>query len=109
MIEAAARRQSRLSRDLTGIRAAFESGGLYEVAEHLGISPTEALDVIIDTRLLPFLSERRRGLLHELVSLRSSSHVAVAEALHISRWTVATYRHQLGIDRAQASLNGGHR
>lgn len=109
MIEAAANRQTRLSRDLGGIKAAFESGGLYEVAEHLGVSPSEALDVIIEMRLLPFVSERRRALLHQLVSLRNSSHVAVAEALHISRWTVATYRHQLGIDRVPASLTGGRR
>jgi uncharacterized Zn finger protein (UPF0148 family) len=106
-IEHSAYRQARIARDRSGIKMAFDTSGLYGVADHLDTSPEEALDVLISSRLFPFISERRRTLLHQLVSLRHSSHVAVADALHISRWTVATYRRQLGIDRVPASMHGG--
>ena len=104
-IEANARRQSRLTRNRSGVKSAFDSGGLYGVAEHLGSTPADALDAMINSRLLPFISERRRAMLRRLVSMGDSSHVAVAEALNISRWTVATYRHQLGIDRVPHRLS----
>jgi hypothetical protein len=97
-IENSAQRQMLSERDLAGIKAAFDSAGLYGLAKHLDMSPSDALDALIDSRLLPQLSERRRTLLHRLVNLRDSSHVAAAEALHISRWTAAAYRRQLGID-----------
>lgn len=106
-IEHSAHRESRIARDHLGIKAAFDSSGLYGVADHLDSTPEDALDVLIRSRIFPFLSERRHRLLRDLVSLRDSSHVAVAEALNISRWTVATYRHQLGIDRVPASMHGG--
>ena len=106
-IEQSAYREARIARDHSGIKAAFHSSGLYGVADHLDSTPEDALDVLISSRLVPFISERRRPLLNQLVSLRDSSHVAVAEVLHISRWTVATYRHQLGIDRVPASMHGG--
>ncbi|MGZ4673628.1 MAG: hypothetical protein ACXVKP_06410 [Ilumatobacteraceae bacterium] len=105
-IEHSANRESRRARDHSGIKEAFDSAGLYGVADHLDCTPEEAMDVLISSRLFPFISARRHTLLHQLVGLRGSSHVAVAEALHISRWTVATYRHQLGIDRAPAPRNG---
>ena len=108
-IEHSASREARIARDHSGIKAAFAAAGLYGVADHLGSTPEDALDVLISSRLFPFISERRRMLLHQLVSLRDSSHVAVAEELRISRWTVATYRHQLGIDRVPASMHGGRR
>lgn len=104
-IEHSAFRESRLARDHSAIKTAFEAAGLYGVADHLGCTPEDAMDVLVSSRLFPFISERRLALLHQLVSLRDSSHVAVAEALHISRWTVATYRHQLGIDRVPARRN----
>jgi FixJ family two-component response regulator len=85
-------------RDLSRIKAAFDSAGLYSVANHLDMNPSDALDVLINSGLLPQFSGRHRAVLHRLVNLRDSSHVAVAEALHISRWTVAAYRRQLGID-----------
>ena len=108
-IEHSADREARIARDHSGIKAAFDSAGLYGLAAYLDSTPEEALDVLISSRIFPFISERRRKLLHQLVSLRDSSHVAVAEALHISRWTVATYRHQLGIDRVPAAMCGGGR
>ena len=108
-IEASAHRQSLLTRNRPDVKAAFDSGGLYSVAEYLHSSPSDALDAMINSRLLPFFSGRRRALLRRLVSMGDSSHVAVAEALDISRWTVATYRHQLGIDRAPVAIRGRNR
>jgi hypothetical protein len=105
-IETNAQRQSLLTRNRSDVKAAFEAGGLYSVAAYLHSSPSDALDAMINSRLLPFFSERRRALLRRLVTMGDSSHVAVAEALDISRWTVATYRHQLGIDRAPAAVRG---
>ena len=60
-------------------------------------------------RVIPFMSERRRAVLRRLVCMRGSSHVAVADALQISRWTVASYRQQLGIDRTAAAIHGAQR
>jgi hypothetical protein len=36
--------------------------------------------------------------LHRLLELHRLSHIAAAETLGLSRWTVATYRKDLGID-----------
>jgi hypothetical protein len=100
LIELSAHHGSLIARDSSRIRAAFDSGGLYGVAEQLGCTPEDALDVLVNSQLLPFISPRRRLLLRELVGLNDRSHVAAGEALRISRWTVATYRRQLGVERA---------
>jgi hypothetical protein len=102
-IELAANHGSAIARDSSRIRAAFHSAGLYGVAEHLDCSPEDALDVLVNSQLLPFVTPRRRSLLRQLVGLGDRSHVAAGEALHISRWTIATYRRQLGIERAPAT------
>jgi hypothetical protein len=81
----------------------FDSSGLYGVADRLRCDPGDALEVLLNARLLPFVSAQRRALLHDLVALRDLSHVDAAAALNISRWTVATYRGQLGIDRHSSS------
>jgi FixJ family two-component response regulator len=73
------------------------------VADELGCDPEDALAVLLNARLLPFVSAQRRALLRELVALRGLSHVDAAEALNISRWTVATYRSALGIDHRPSS------
>jgi hypothetical protein len=99
-IENSARRNACLSREATRIKAAFDSYGLYGVAEQLGCTPVEALHVLLSARLVPGVSARRQTLLEQLVALRDRSHVDAADALHISRWTVATYRSLLGIERA---------
>lgn len=99
-IELSAHHGSAIARDGARIKAAFDAGGLYGVAEQLDCSPEDALDVLVNSQLLPFVSPRRRLLLRQLVCLGDRSHVAAGEALHISRWTVATYRRQLGIERA---------
>jgi hypothetical protein len=102
-IENSARRGALMVRDSSGIKDAFDSFGLYGVADHLGCTPEEALDVLVDSRLLPFVSARRHAVLHQLVALGDISHVAAAEALNISRWTVATYRHELRLERIPSS------
>jgi hypothetical protein len=102
-IELSAHHGALLARDSSRIRAAFDSGGLYEVADLLGCTSEDALDVLVSSQLVPFVSSRRRMLLRQLVGLSDRSHVAAGEALHISRWTVATYRRQLGIERAPAT------
>ena len=98
-IELTAHRGSVIARDRARITATFDSSGLYGVAHLLDCSPEEALDIVLGAQLVPFASPRRRLLLRQLVGLRDRSHVAAGEALHISRWTIATYRRQLGIDR----------
>ena len=106
MIERSALHQSLIARERRGIKSAFDAAGVYGVAEYLETTPAQALDAVISLRLFPFASERRLTMLRQLVNMRDSSHVAVAEALNISRWTVAAYRSQLGIDRVPASMNG---
>ena len=108
-IENSALHQSLIARDSSGITAAFDAAGLYGVVQYLECTPGEALDAVISSHLFPYTSGRRRGLLRQLVNMRDSSHVAAAETLHISRWTVAAYRHQLGIDHAHPSRHGGTR
>lgn len=102
-IESAAHCGSVASRQRGQLKALFDSSGLYGVADWLGCNPGEALEVLLNARLLPFVSAQRRALLHDLVALRDLSHVDAAVALNISRWTVATYRSQLGIDRHPSS------
>ena len=99
-IEHSACSGARLIRDPSGIAAAFDAAGLYGVADHLNCSPADALDVLLSSRLVPFVSSRRHQLLRQLVALGDCSHIAAAEALNISRWTVATHRQLLGLDRA---------
>jgi hypothetical protein len=102
-IETSAHRGAQIVRDGAGIKTAFEEFGLYGVAERLGCTPAEALDVLLHSQLVPAVSPRRHALLVQLLALGNCSHVAAAEALHISRWTVATYRRQLGIERASST------
>jgi hypothetical protein len=106
-IEAAARRAGLIVRDAPGARLAFDRGGLLGVAAHLECTSEEALDVLFSLGLLPLTSHRRRPLLHRLIGMESLSHVAAAEALEISRWTVASYRRQLGLDRTDSRQSVG--
>lgn len=98
-IETLAHRGAVDQRDEPDIKAAFDSSGLYGVAEQLGCSPEDALDVLLNSQLLPFVSKQRRLMLRQLVVLEDQSHVAAAKELNISRWTVAALRSQLGIER----------
>lgn len=98
-IEASASRAALIVRDPPGVRSAFDAEGLYGVARHLDCTPAEAFDVLFSLGLVPLASQRRRSLLQRLIAMDSLSHVAASEALAISRWTVASYRRQLGIDK----------
>ena len=98
-IESAAHCGSVAATQRSQLKSLFDSSGLYGVADRLRCDPGDALEVVLNARLLPFVSAQRRALLHELVALRDLSHIDAAEALSISRWTVATYRRQLGIER----------
>ena len=102
-IENSARTGALIARHNPEIASTFNAGGLYGVADHLACTPEEALDVLLNARLLPFVSPMRRVMLRRLIALRESSHIAAAEALGISRWTVATYRRQLGIVQDHAA------
>jgi hypothetical protein len=97
-IENSARSAALITRDNPEVARAFDAGGLHGVADHLDCTPEEALDVLLNSQLLPFVSPMRRLMLRRLIALRDSSHIAAAEALSISRWTVATYRRQLRIN-----------
>jgi hypothetical protein len=98
-IEAVAHRGVTDRRDDPDIKAAFDSSGIYGVAEQLGCAPEDALDVLLNAQLLPFVSTNRRALLRELVGLQDLSHVTAGRVLKISRWTVAALRAQLGVER----------
>ncbi len=102
-IEMTAHQGAMLARDSSQIKSIFESAGLYGVAEHLDCTPEDAVDVLLSSQLVPFVSPRRRLVLRRLVGLGDRSHIAAGEALNISRWTIATYRRQLGIDRSSPS------
>ena len=97
-IETMARRASLVTRDPGGARRAFAGRGLHGVAAQLRCSADEAIDVVAMLGLLPPTYRRRMDVLRRLVALDQVSHVAAAEALGLSRWTVATYRRDLGLD-----------
>jgi hypothetical protein len=92
-----------IARDRQRVKSTFDRDGLNAVAAQLDCTLAEALDVVFDARLLPAMSERRRAMLRELVGLGDLSHVGAADRLGISRWTVATYRGQLGLESLTAS------
>jgi len=104
-IEMTAHHGSLLARDSGQIKSVFEAAGVYGVAVHLDCTPEDAIDVLLSSQLLPFVSPRRRLVLRRLVGLGDSSHIAAGEALNVSRWTIATYRRQLGIDRSPTSTS----
>lgn len=99
-IELTAHKGAWLARDHTQITTVFESTGVYGVAHYLECTPEDAVDVLLSSQLLPFVSPGRRLALRQLVGLGGHSHIAAGEALNISRWTIATYRRLLGIDRS---------
>ena len=103
-IENAAHLGAVSARDVPRIKATFETLGIYGVARHLNCSAEDALDVLVNAQVLPFVSARHRLLLRQLIGLNDLSHVAAGAALNVSRWTVATYRRQLGTERAPDSL-----
>ena len=104
-IEVMARRASLVTRDPDGARRAFAGRGLHGVAAQLRCSADEAIDVVAMLGLLPPAYRRRVDVLRRLVALDRVSHVAAAVELGLSRWTVATYRRDLGIDKVAAAYS----
>ena len=104
-IEAMATRASLITRDPGGARRAFAGRGLHGVAAQLRCTADEAIDVVAMLGLLPPAYRRRIEVLRRLVALDRVSHVAAAEALGLSRWTVATYRRDLGIGQVAAAYS----
>ena len=98
-IEAMARRAALVTRDPDGARRAFATRGVHGVAAQLRCTAHEAIDVVVMLGLLPPAYRRRIEVLRRLVALDRASHVAAADALGLSRWTIATYRRDLGIDQ----------
>ena len=104
-IESMARRASLVTRDPVGARQAFAGRGLHGVAAQLRCTADEAIDVVAMLGLLPPAYRRRIDILRQLVALDRVSHVAAAEALGLSRWTVATYRRDLGLDQTASAVD----
>jgi hypothetical protein len=92
-----ASRAIRPGRDPVVVADAFEKGGVLGVARSLGCPLEEAVEISIVFGLVPGAYRRRVPLLVRLLELDSCSHVDAAHALGLSRWTVATYRRDLGI------------
>lgn len=84
-------------RDPVLVSTAFEKGGVLGVARELGCPLEEAVEVSIVAGLVPGAYRRRVPMLVRLLEMDSSSHVDAAHALGLSRWTVATYRRDLGV------------
>lgn len=78
-------------------RAVFGHGGLPALAHHLECSLHQALDLCLVHNLVRPILDRRAATLHHLLALTHLSHVAAATQLGISRFTVATYRRELGL------------
>jgi hypothetical protein len=89
--------------DPAAVRAAFARGGAAAVVAELGCRPEEAIVGAVAAGVLSPLYLRRIGVLAQLMELHELSHVAAAERTGLSRWTVATYRRDLGLDGARTS------
>jgi hypothetical protein len=87
----------RAGRDTEIVRQAFADGGVPRLAESLDVSFADALEVALLHKLVPAIYRRRTAVLVELLELGPVPHIVAAEALGVSRWTIATYRRDLGI------------
>ena len=94
----------RAGRDAAAVRRAFADGGVPALAEALGCPLADALDVALLHRLVPAIYWRRTAVLVQLLELGPVPHVVAAEHLGVSRWTVATYRRDLGITERGRTL-----
>jgi hypothetical protein len=83
--------------DAQAVRRAFLAGGVPAIADALRCSSAEALEVALLHKLVPAVYRRRTALLVQLLELGPVAHVVAGEQLNLSRWTVATYRRDLGI------------
>jgi hypothetical protein len=78
-------------------QAAFESGGVVELAHVADCSVGDAIGLAIRSGLVPRRWRSSEDKLRALVELEGVRHVEVAVRLGVSRWTVATWRDELGL------------
>lgn len=77
--------------------AKFRQGGIHALAEELSTTPQEAIAVAIHEGMLPRRWRSSQEKLCALLDLEGLKHVEAAEQLGVSRWTIATWRDQLGL------------
>jgi hypothetical protein len=81
----------------------FEADGLAGLAERLDTELADAFEVALAHGLVPASYRRRTAVVRQLVECAHLPHVAAAEHLGLSRWTVASYRKDLRLHRATRS------
>lgn len=80
-------------------RNAFKEGGVHALAEVASCSVEEAISLAIREGLVPRRWRSSEEKLLQLVKFEGIRHVEVAARLGVSRWTVATWRDELGLQR----------
>ena len=78
---------------------AFAAGGVYGLAEAADCSAEEAISLAIRAGLVPRRWRSSEEKLRQLVHFEGIRHVEVADRLGVSRWTIATWRDGLGLQR----------
>jgi hypothetical protein len=86
--------------DRTELSDCFQADGLAGLAERLDCNLVDAFEVALANGLVPASYRRRTLLVRELVECAHLPHVAAADRLGLSRWTVASYRKELRLHRA---------
>ncbi|MGH9205546.1 MAG: hypothetical protein ACRD1G_03150 [Acidimicrobiales bacterium] len=77
---------------------AFEQGRVPALAHELDSDNAEAIRYAVEEGILP---RRWRSHLEDLIRLAEmpgASHVDAAEAIGVSRWTIANWRRQMGLE-----------
>jgi hypothetical protein len=77
----------------------FEADGLAGLAERLDCGLVDAFEVAVANGLVPTSYRRRMAIVRQLIDCAHLPHVAAADRLGISRWTVASYRRDLRLHR----------
>ena len=80
----------------------LSSIGIESYAEHLGVSVSAAISQAFTARKLSETLRHAEPLLIQLVSLRALGHVAAAEELGVTRWTIQSWRNELGLRSPRA-------
>ncbi len=78
-------------------RAAFEVGRVSGLAIEMGCGYAEAIEYAVAEGMLPSRWKEHVDALVHLADMPGWSHVEAAEALGVSRWTVANWRRQMGL------------
>ncbi|HLG91801.1 MAG TPA: hypothetical protein VKY15_02335 [Acidimicrobiales bacterium] len=82
-------------------REAFEHGRIPALAEMMGVDTAEAIRYAVESGILPRRWRSQIDCLIRLSEMPEASHVHAAQALGVSRWTVADWRRQLGLQSGQ--------